>query len=60
MKFEDGSVAVPREPGLGTELDHGALKKLHNAYKNCNITHRDDTAEMKKLDPDWEFQEIRW
>ncbi len=60
VKFEDGNVAVPREPGLGIELDHAALTNLHNAYKNCNITHRDDTAEMKKIDPDWEFQAIRW
>lgn len=60
VKFEDGSVAVPEEPGLGIELDREALMKLHNAYKNCNITHRDDAAEMKKIDPEWEFQAIRW
>jgi glucarate dehydratase len=58
--FDGGRVSVPREPGLGIELDRDALKKLHNDYQNCNITHRDDTAEMKKIDPDWEFQAIRW
>lgn len=60
VKFEEGRIAVPREPGLGIELDHAALKKLHNNYKKCNITHRDDTAEMKKIDPNWEFQAVRW
>jgi len=60
VKFEEGRVAVPREPGLGITLDHEALGKLHNNYKNCNLTKRDDTSEMKKIDPDWEFKAIRW
>jgi len=60
IKFDGGKIAVPREPGLGITLDHGMLEKLHNDYKNCKITRRDDTAEMKKIDPDWEFQAIRW
>ncbi len=60
VKFEGGQIEVPREPGLGIELDRDQLEKLHNDFKNCNITHRDDTAEMKKLDPDWEFKPIRW
>ena len=60
LKFDEGRVAVPREPGLGIALDHDALDKLHNTYKTCNIRHRDDIAEMKKIDPNWEFQAIRW
>jgi glucarate dehydratase len=36
------------------------LEKLHNDYKDCKITKRDDTAEMKKIDPDWEYQAVRW
>jgi glucarate dehydratase len=60
VKLVEGQVAVPREPGLGIELDRDALLKLHKDYKNCNITHRDDTAEMKKIDPDWVFKAIRW
>lgn len=60
IKFDGGEIAVPREPGLGITLDHGMLEKLHNDYKNCKITIRDDTAEMKKIDPDWEFQAVRW
>ena len=60
VKFEEGRVAVPREPGLGIALDHDKLEKLHQDYKNCNLTHRDDTTEMKKIDPTWEFNAIRW
>jgi len=60
VKFDEGRVAVPREPGLGVELDPNTLDKLHNTYKTCGIRHRDDTAEMKKIDPEWEFQAIRW
>ncbi len=60
VKFEEGQVAVPSEPGLGVELDHKELERLHNAYKTCGITHRDDTAEMKKIDPGWEYKAVRW
>jgi glucarate dehydratase len=60
IQFEEGRLAVPREPGLGIELDHAVLNKLHDDYKKCNIIRRDDTAEMKKIDPDWEYKAIRW
>jgi len=60
VKFEEGKVAVPREPGLGIELDKKAMENLHNNFNTCNITHRDDTTEMKKIDPDWEYKPIRW
>ena len=60
LKFEEGRLAVPRKPGLGIELDHAAVDKLHDDYKKCKITRRDDTAEMKKIDPDWEYKAVRW
>jgi glucarate dehydratase len=60
VDFDEGRVAVPREPGLGIELDRDMLEKLHHDYKNCHIRQRDDTAEMKKINPDWEFRAIRW
>ena len=60
VKFDEGQITVPREPGLGITLDHDMLEKLHNDFINCKITKRDDTAEMKKIDPDWEFQAVRW
>ena len=60
VKFEDGKVAVPTEPGLGISLDYEQLNKLHENFKRCNITHRDDTSEMQKYSPDWEYKPIRW
>lgn len=60
VKFENGCVAVPREPGLGVEIDRKELARLHENFKRCGIAERDDLGEMKKLYPDWEFMPIRW
>ncbi len=60
LKFEEGRITVPNKPGLGINLDHSMLEKLNADFEKCNITHRDDTAEMKKINPDWEFKAIRW
>ena len=60
ISFKEGKVAVPGGPGLGIELDYKELEKLHQNYLNCNITFRDDTSEMKKYDPNWEYHDIRW
>ena len=60
MKFEDGSVAVPQEPGLGVELDRAELARLHQNYLKCGLTKRDDLVEMRKVVPDWEFKLVRW
>lgn len=60
FKFENGSVAVPREPGLGVELDRPALARLHQNYLNCGLTRRDDEVEMQKVVPGWKFQAVRW
>ncbi|HVW61051.1 MAG TPA: enolase C-terminal domain-like protein, partial [Puia sp.] len=48
FKFEEGAVMVPREPGLGVELDREALARLHQDYLACGLTRRDDQAEMRK------------
>lgn len=60
VKFSEGKVALPSGPGLGITLDRAALQRLHENYLKCGLTHRDDTSEMKKLDPEWEFQAVRW
>ena len=58
--FEEGSVAVPTEPGLGVELDRVALAKLHQNYLNCGLTKRNDEIEMQKVIAGWTFQPVRW
>lgn len=60
VKFEDGKVAVPREPGLGISLDRVVLTQLHENFKHCGLTHRDDTTEMQKLQPDWHYEATKW
>jgi glucarate dehydratase len=60
LKFEEGAVAVPTEPGLGVELDRKALAKLHKNYLKCGLTKRDDEPEMQKKIPNWKFKAVRW
>jgi len=60
IKFEEGKVAVPTKPGLGISLDRNMLHRLHENYQRCGIKRRDDTSEMKKIYPDWEFKPVRW
>lgn len=60
FSFEEGSVAVPTEPGLGVELDRVALARLHQNYLACGLTKRDDEVEMRKVVPGWTFQAVRW
>ncbi len=60
FKFEEGSVAVPTGPGLGVTLDKTALAKLHQNYIDCGITKRDDETEMKKFNPGWKVETMRW
>jgi glucarate dehydratase len=60
LKFEDGSVEVPREPGLGVKLDHKALEKLHQNFTKCLLTCRNDEIEMQKIEPGWKFMATRW
>jgi glucarate dehydratase len=60
LKFEDGSVSVPSAPGLGVELDRVALARLHENYKTCGLTKRNDEIEMQKVNPGWSFKAVRW
>ncbi len=46
-----GTVAVPRRPGLGAELDREALARLHEQYRACGIRSRNDLAQMRRIDP---------
>jgi glucarate dehydratase len=60
VKIEDGCVAVPREPGLGVQLDRAALAKAHEAYLRCGLKERNDEIEMQKKVPGWKFAATRW
>jgi glucarate dehydratase len=58
--FTGGSVAVPRGPGLGVELDRGALARLHEQYLACGLRNRDDTGYMRRFNPAYERKQPRW
>ena len=55
-----GAVAVPRQPGLGVELDRAALATLHEQYKACGIRTRNDLMQMRKYDPDFSGKQPRF
>ena len=61
VKFEQGAVPVPTEPGLGAELDQDALARGHERYQRCGYRNRDDGAEMRRhVDPTWQRVVPRW
>jgi len=60
IQFEDGTLGVSNEPGLGIELDYERLEELHQNYLKCGIKDRNDEIEMQKINPDWKFSEHHW
>lgn len=60
LRFTGGALAVPRGPGLGVELDHAALARLHAQYLACGLQFRDDEVEMQKVEPGWRRVTPRW
>jgi glucarate dehydratase len=53
QRFTNGSLPVPTAPGLGATLDPDALAALHENYLRAGLSHRDDVAEMQKIEPGW-------
>jgi glucarate dehydratase len=53
LRFEDGSLPVPTEPGLGVEIDQAELERMHQQYLAAGLSHRDDEIEMQKVEPGW-------
>jgi len=60
LEFRDGAVAVPAGPGLGVELDHDALDRLHRLYVESGVRSRDDTGYMRRIHPEYELRLPRW
>ncbi|MBW8821269.1 MAG: glucarate dehydratase, partial [Streptomyces sp.] len=60
LEFRDGEVKVPTGPGLGVELDHEALARLHRLYLDSGVRSRDDTGYMQRFQPDYELRLPRW
>jgi glucarate dehydratase len=51
LELTDGAVKVPTGPGLGVELDHDALDRLHRRYLDSGVRSRDDTGYMRRFRP---------
>ncbi|MFJ3673833.1 enolase C-terminal domain-like protein [Streptomyces sp. NPDC090106] len=49
LEFVGGSVAVPRRPGLGVELDRTVLERLHRTYLSLGREHRNDRSYLREL-----------
>ncbi|MFJ9588415.1 glucarate dehydratase family protein [Streptomyces acidicola] len=60
LELRDGAVSVPTGPGLGVELDHEALDRLHRLYLDSGMRGRDDTGYMRRFQPDYELRLPRW
>lgn len=48
-----GAITVPDSPGLGVDLDTGALAALHHRWLDSDVRVRDDEAAMRAVHPDW-------
>ncbi|MEV0628275.1 glucarate dehydratase family protein [Nonomuraea wenchangensis] len=60
LRFTNGAVPVPTDPGLGVELDRDALARMHEQYEKCGIVARDDTTYMQRFDPTFAPTRPRW
>jgi len=60
LSFTAGSVAVPAGPGLGVELDHGELARMHEQYVKCGLRRRDDTGYRQRHEPGYQRVIPRW
>jgi glucarate dehydratase len=60
LPFRGGAIRVPGTPGLGVELDRGALGALHEQYIRCGLRSRDDTGYMRRVDPAYRREQPRW
>jgi len=55
-----GCVRLTDAPGLGVEIDHAQLAKLHALFNAIDIRSRDDVRQMRKYKPDWKQVKPRY
>jgi glucarate dehydratase len=59
LQIKGGLVQVPKNPGLGVELDMVEVEKAHQLYKQHGLGSRDDATAMQYLIPNWKFDPKR-
>ena len=55
LQIVGGQVQVPKQPGLGSELDMAEVDKAHQLYLQHGLSARDDAVAMQCLIPNWAF-----
>jgi glucarate dehydratase len=60
LVFTGGALTLPSGPGLGVEIDHDALNRLHEQYVKCGIRKRDDGGYMRTVQPDFSGKRPRF
>ncbi|MEU5311821.1 glucarate dehydratase family protein [Streptomyces sp. NPDC021562] len=63
LTFDAGRVTVPDAPGLGVELDHVEVRRLHQRWLDDDgaLRDRDDAAAMRVAEPGWTTPAVpRW
>ena len=61
IQFVDGTVIVPKTPGLGIEVDRDALRRGNERFQRIPYRDRDDVNYMRRtVDPNWEKRLPRW
>jgi len=55
LQIKGGYVDVPAKPGLGIEVDMGAVMKANQLYHQHGLGARDDAIAMQYLIPGWKF-----
>lgn len=59
LRIEKGCVRLPEKPGLGIELDEGALARANELYRRLGSGTRDDALAMRYLLPGWTYDPKR-
>ena len=59
LQIAGGMVQVPTAPGLGVELDMGAVESAHQVYRNMGLGARNDAVAMQYFFPNWKFDSKR-
>lgn len=59
LQIVGGHVQVPKQPGLGVELDMVEVHKAHQIYLQHGLGARDDAMAMQYLVPNWTFDPKR-
>lgn len=59
LQIVDGHLTVPQRPGLGVEIDTGAIEDANRLYLSHGLAGRDDALAMQYLIPGWTFDNKR-